>query len=161
CELFRKYPSENGLDPNETAKTAALNVASSNGYTNDDTTSKVTVNIPPKSGAYSGQAGYVEINVRYRVQRAFSMIWGSGTIPVRARAVARGAWVAPPAGIIILDYQDKATLNAQGNGAFTEAGGPVIVNSNDSSAVVDTGNGSMIAPEFDITGGLSLGNHST
>src|SRR5262245_10139464 len=63
CELFRKYPTENGLDPHDTAKNAALNVASSNGFANDETTSKVTVHIPPTSGIYQGQAGYAEVTV--------------------------------------------------------------------------------------------------
>jgi hypothetical protein len=52
----------------------------------------------------------------------------------------------------VLDYSGKGTLNDQGNGAFTEVGAPVIVNSNNPSAALDTGNGTMKAPEFDITG---------
>jgi hypothetical protein len=64
--------------------------------------------------------------------------------------------VAPNAGVIVLDYSGKGTLNAQGNGAATETGAPIIVNSNNSSAALDTGNGTMIAPEFDITGGYTI-----
>src|SRR5262249_13376087 len=82
-------------------------------------------------------------------------------VPVRARAVSRGVWISPNAGVIILDYDDKASLNAQGNGAFTESGGPVIVNSNNPSAVLNTGNGTFIAQEFDITAGIQLGGNGT
>jgi hypothetical protein len=57
---------------------------------------------------------------------------------------------------LILDYDDKASLNTQGNGAFTEVGASVIVNSNNPSATVSAGNGTMKADEFFITGGLSL-----
>src|SRR5262249_10845986 len=39
---------------------------------------------------------------------------------------------------------------------FTDVGAKVIVNSNNSSAAMDTGNGTMIAPEFDITGGYTI-----
>jgi Flp pilus assembly protein TadG len=56
----------------------------------------------------------------------------------------------------------QAALDAaRANGAFTESGGPVIVNSNSASALLNTGNGAMTAPEFDVTGGVQLGNGST
>ena len=62
---------------------------------------------------------------------------------------------------IILNYDDKASLNTQGNGAFTESGGPVIVNSNNPSAVLDTGRGTIKGQEFDITGGIQLGGNGS
>jgi hypothetical protein len=162
CDLYLHYPTNQGTDPNGTASSAAFTVASANGYTNDGTTSTVQINIPPTSGNYTGKAGYSEVIVTSYVKRLFSGIWGSGALPVRARAVSRGAWVSPAAGVIILDYTDKAALNSQGNGAFTDTGGsPVIVNSNDPSAVLVTGNGTVIASEFNITGGIQLGGNST
>jgi hypothetical protein len=154
--LYQKYPLYNGVDTLGTAKQAALDTASANGYTNDGTTSVVTVNIPPASGPYAGLASYAEVLVTYNQQRSFSAIFGSAPIPVRARAVARGAWVAPNVGVIVLAYSGKGTLNSQGNGAATESGAPMIVNSNDPSAAVDTGNGTLISPEFDITGGYTV-----
>jgi hypothetical protein len=154
--LYENYPQYTGADTPGTAKTAALTEASKNGYTNDGTTSDVTVNIPPASGIYKGTAGYAEVLVTFYQQRSFSTIFGSGAIPVRARAVARGAWVAPNAGVLVLDYTGKGTLNDQGNGAATETGAPIIVNSNNASAALDTGNGTMKAPEFDITGGYTV-----
>src|SRR5262249_35685680 len=80
---------------------------------------------------------------------------------VTARAVARGAWIDPNVGILVLAYTGKGTLSAQGNGAFTETGAKVIVNSSNSSAVVDTGNGILKAQEFVVTGGdkVSGGGH--
>jgi hypothetical protein len=154
--LYENYPTYAGKDTPGTAQQAALDEASANGYTNDGTTSVVTVNIPPQSGPYQNLDGYVEVLVTYNQGRSFSQIFGSGAIPVRARAVARGAWVAPHAGVIVLDYSGKGTLNDQGNGAATESGAPIIVNSNNASAALDTGNGTMIAPEFDITGGYTI-----
>jgi hypothetical protein len=154
--LYQNYPQYSGTGPVGTATQSALDIATANGYTNDGTTSVVTVNIPPASGPYAGQAGYADVLVTYYQPRSFSGIFGSGPLPVRARAVARGAWVAPNAGVIVLDYSGKATLNAQGNGAATETGAPIIVNSNNPSAAVDGGNGVMQAPEFDITGGYTI-----
>jgi Flp pilus assembly protein TadG len=154
--LYTHYPQNGGNDPNGDASEAAYAIAAGNGYTNDGTHSTVQVNIPPSSGAYSGKSGYAEVIVVYQQRRAFSNVLGSGTLPVRARAVARGAWVAPNMGVLVLDYSGKGTLSDQGNGAATESGAPIIVNSNNQSAAMDTGNGIMKAPEFDITGGYSI-----
>lgn len=157
--LYENYPADQGTDPNEFAALVAYTYASRNGYNAGSSDSDVTVRIPPTSGAYVGLPGYVEVIVTYYQSRGFSRIFGSSRIPVKARAVARGAWVAPGAGVIVLAYSGQATLSAQGNGAFTETGAPVIVNSNNPTAMVDTGNGIMKAPEFRITGGwTSSGN---
>jgi hypothetical protein len=151
--LYQHYPRQGGADPQGVAAQAALDEANHNGYANDGTRSVVTVNIPPASGPYQGQPGYAEVLVTSHQPRFFSSVFGSGPLPVGARAVARGAWVVPNAGVIVLNYSGKGTLSDQGNGAFTEVGAPVIVNSNNPSAAMDTGNGTMKAPEFDITGG--------
>src|SRR5260370_5108700 len=69
--------------------------------------------------------------------------------------------MAPNVGVHVLNYTGKATLNAQGNGAFTETGGPVIVNSNNASATVTTGDGSLVAPEFLLTGGVTASGNAS
>src|SRR5262245_29600192 len=61
--LYEHYPKNNGKDPDDTAKKAALDIAKANGYTNDGTNSVVTVNLPPKSGPYADKDGYVEVLV--------------------------------------------------------------------------------------------------
>jgi Putative Flp pilus-assembly TadE/G-like len=155
CDLFKHYPRNQGKDYG-TATAAALDMANTNGFPNDTTHSTVVAYSPPKTGIYAGQYGYIEVVITKNMDRQFSRIWGTAPIPVSARAVARGAWVWANAGVIILDYDDKASLNDQGNGAVTETGGPVIVNSNNPSALVTTGNGKMTAPEFDITGGVKV-----
>jgi hypothetical protein len=156
CVLFEEYPKNQGTDPDKHAHDAAIAIAKQNGVKNDKTTSQIVVNIPPLTGPYKDRTSYVEVEVTYYQQRAFSRVFGSAPIPVKARAVARGAWVSAKVGVLILDYDDKASLNAQGNGAFTEVGAPVIVNSNSPSATVAAGNGTIKADEFYITGGLSL-----
>jgi hypothetical protein len=156
CVLYDNYPVDQGQGNVGNPIDAAKAVASANGYTNDGTTSVVTVNLPPLNGPYQGLPSYVEVIVTYYQQRAFSGIFGTGALPVKARAVARGAWVDPNVGVLVLNYSGKGTLNTQGNGAFTDIGGKVIVNSNDPSAALDTGNGTMKAPEFDITGGYAV-----
>jgi len=172
--LYEHYPRDQGKDPNNLARDAAFDYAKSNGYANDFSTkgggdgqgeqsvvdnsnrSLVEVNIPPKSGPYAGKDSYVEVLVTYHQQRYFSRVFGADPIPVKARAVARGAWVAPKIGVIVLEYTGKAALSAQGTGAFTETGAAVIVNSNNESAVVDGGNGTLKAESFQITGNYTL-----
>jgi hypothetical protein len=154
--MYQHYPRDAGRDSSGAAAQAALDEAANYGYQNDGTQSVVTVNVPPASGPYAGLAGYVEVLVTYNQPRLFSSVLGAGALPVKARAVARGAWTIPNAGIIVLNYSGKGTLSDQGNGAFTEVGAPVIVNSNNAEAAMDTGNGTMKAPEFDITGGYFI-----
>ena len=156
CILYQQYPKYAGADTDGDAAKEAARTAKTNGVANDGTTSKLVVNIPPKSGPYKGLDSYVEVYVTYYVSRGFSRIFGSAPTTVQARAVARGAWVPSKAGVIILDYDDKASLNSQGNGAFTEVGAPVIVNSNNPSATVTAGNGLLKADEFYITGGVQV-----
>src|SRR5262249_37769978 len=157
--MYENYAKFQGQDVDGSAAAAAYAYAAKNGYTNDGTNSAVVVNIPPKSGPYRGLDSYTEVLVTYNQQRFFSRIFGADPIPIRARAVSRGAWTVPNIGVIVLAYSGKATLSQQGNGYFTESGATVIVNSNNPSAVVDTGNGILKAPEFDITGAYtSSGN---
>ncbi|HMC64295.1 MAG TPA: pilus assembly protein TadG-related protein [Gemmataceae bacterium] len=164
CDLYSNYQANQGKDPSGTAKDAALAIAKVNGYNNDGVTNKVYVNIPPKydqtpwsnmtSQPYKGVDSYVEVIVEYHQKRGFSGLLGSSDLIVRSRAVARGAWVTPRIGILVLNYSGKATLNDQGNGAFSDVGvGPVIVNSSDPEAAYIGGGGVIKAPEYDITGG--------
>ncbi len=64
--------------PSGTANSSALSVASANGYTNDGTTSKVTINVSPakySGGPNAGKAlpaGYAEATVTWYQKRGFS-----------------------------------------------------------------------------------------
>ncbi len=75
-DLYVNWNANQGLDPSGTANASALGVASANGYSNNGTTSTVTVTIP--------QAGYAQVSVTYYVSRGFSGVFGSGAIPVSA-----------------------------------------------------------------------------
>src|SRR5690349_10011994 len=99
-DLYKNYPTNNGLDPNGTARASAFSVAAANGYKNDGTTSLVGVHIPPGSGNFAGKPGYAEALVTVNQQRGFSQIFGGGTIPIKARAVAGGLLKPLDKGII-------------------------------------------------------------
>jgi hypothetical protein len=149
--LFANYRTNGGTDPSGSAAKEAQSAALANGYNNDGTTNTVVVNIPPQSGDHIGQAGYAEVIITQYQQRAFSSIWGSDPLPVTARAVARGLWVASNNGIIVLDPSSSGALtdNGGGTGATT---GKIIVNSNSPSGAIVTGGGSLTTPEFDLSG---------
>jgi hypothetical protein len=161
ADLYANFSQYQGLDKTGSATKSALSVAAANGFSNDGTTSTVTVNIPAKSGDHAGQPGYAEVIVQFNQTRNFSTIFSlfnsnaTGTIPVTARAVARGRMQANSgAGIVVLSPNASNALNVTGSASInvTSRSGPIIVNSNDSDAAVVTGNGAITCPEVDITG---------
>ncbi len=140
CSLYTNDATNQGTDSQGKARTAALAIALGNGYANDGTTSTVVINIPPKSGAFSGQAGYAEAVVSYNQPRYFAAIWGAGTTVIGARAVARGktgdssGGVASNASILLLDPSAAGALTATGSAKLNAYWG-IQVNSNNAAAV--------------------------
>jgi len=152
-----------------TAQRSALSTAAANGYVNDGETSILTPNlvdanskpahgiwIPPISGDHVGDADYVEVAVQWNQGRSFSSIFASGSIPVRARSVARGT-LAPSssAGILVLDPSAQGSLALSGS-ASVNCNAPVIVDSSSAQAVTCSGASSLTAPEINITGNYTV-----
>jgi hypothetical protein len=162
ADLFANYQTNNGHDTNGSALASALATAAANGYSNNGTQSVVTVRVspqPPLQGDptitdASGnlKAGYAEVTVQFNQPRFFSAIWGQGTLPITARAVARGTWTVFNTGVLLLDPGGKGALTASGNGNLMVTGAPVILNSNNGSAAIVNGNGNITAPAFDFAG---------
>jgi hypothetical protein len=156
-------------NPASTAEQSALTAAAANGYANDRQTSVITPNLtdasgapvhgiwcPPITGDHVGDPHYVEVVVEWNQNRAFSTIFGSGAIPVRARSVAMG--VSGPyskAGIIVLDPSSKDALHESGN-PTVNVNAPVIVDSSDPGAMSVAGASTFVAPEINVTGNLNL-----
>ena len=65
ADFYWNWYTNFGTDPGGTAYNSAMYTASQDGYTNDGVNTKVTVNIPPKSGPYTGTAAYAEVIVEY------------------------------------------------------------------------------------------------
>jgi hypothetical protein len=157
-----------------TAQQSALDTAKANGYTNDGTTSTITPNstdasgnplhgiwIPPISGNYVGNSNYVEVVVQWNQGRNFSSLFGSGSIPVRARAVATGlSGPYSTAGILVLDPTGQGALSLSGIPKLN-VNAPVVVDSNNTKAVVVSGTATLTAPTIDITGNYSLSGGAT
>ncbi|MBI1916027.1 MAG: hypothetical protein HYS12_15015 [Planctomycetes bacterium] len=143
-DMFKNYPTYSGVDTQGTALDVAKSTAAAMGYTNDQKTSFVTVNIPPKNGDHIGQTGYVEVIIEYRQSRTFSGIFGSSDMPIKARAVARGRWVPFKNGILVLDLTTSEALKANGGGTISVTGADIIVNSTDPQSVGGDGTGATI-----------------
>lgn len=111
-DLYANYLTNQGIDSNGTAQASALTTASANGFANDGVQSTVTVSTSPQTyqgGPNVGKtlpAGYVEVMIQYNASHLFSGVFGYGTTPVCARAVARGRCTP-------LSFTDVFALNLQ------------------------------------------------
>jgi hypothetical protein len=141
-----------GLDPDGKARAAALAAARANGFEDGVDGCAVTVNIPPTSGPFAGQACHTEVIISTSQQQYFSRIFGAETVAYGARAVSRGRRGGINNAIICLSPDDKGALNAGGNGTLTVTGAPIQVNSDHSEAMIANGNGTLTAPTFLVTG---------
>ena len=164
-DLYYHWEANTGSDPGNTALNSALGVASANGYTNDGTTSTVTVNISPaeySGGPNAGKvlpAGYAEVTVTCYQGRLFSGILGSGALPVSARAVARGVSSSGATGMpgILLLGHTGTTLSGNGNATvtvtdpnkYTGSGASLYIDSTGPNAV-NPGKNGVSAPQVFI-----------
>jgi hypothetical protein len=153
-DLYANWYTNGGTDPKGSAAASALSVASANGYTNDGTNSTVTVNIPPSSAADAAHQnpGYAEVIVTWNQKRGFSAIFGSGTIPVSARAVAQGRVAAPAilmlgSGPNITDNGSPSSLTVTVPSGTVGTGGSIYVNSTTNAASLQ-GNGSSVTAPY-------------
>jgi Flp pilus assembly protein TadG len=150
-DLYSRYRTNYGLDPNGTARRAALEVAAANGCVHGKGCT-VTVNVPPASGRFKDKAGYAEVVIVFDQPRYFSRVFGTDSVPVGGRSVARGLRSAIKNAIVTLDPAVRGSLNAAGNGSITITGANIQVNSGHAEAMIANGNGSLAAPEFDVWG---------
>lgn len=165
-ELFKSYRTQGGVDSDGNASASAFAVAAQNGYTNDTVNTVVEVHIPPQSGDHVGQAGYVEVTARSNETRFFSGVFGSGRIPISARAVARGTFGPMLPAILVLDMSRRAALDSHGQGSARvtlptgspTGAGAIIVNSDHFAAAANaSGSNARLVSEggFFITGDIS------
>src|SRR5262249_5095890 len=118
----------------------------------------VQVNIPPTSGNFTNPGtypGFVEVIVTYNLPRVFnsSRFFGSGTVAVSARAVARArpAYQNVSVNILTLNSSASPSLNLNGSKTVMSVPGAIYVDSSASGAV--SGNGTAISSSsVDIVG---------
>jgi Flp pilus assembly protein TadG len=134
-ELYTKFEENAGEDVDGQAKASALALAAAHGYGVSGSTSTVTVNIPPQSGAFANQAGYVEVVINSPMSRGFSAVLGKGDLNVSTRSVAAGTMINTSASVLVLNPTRKDTLKLKGKTTSLEVAGDIVVNSTNKSAV--------------------------
>jgi hypothetical protein len=106
---------------------------SSSNLTADITHLTVTPHIPPTSGTWNNitsdaHGSYVEVIVQQDQPRYFSAIFGSGNVPVKARAVARWQLANQPAGIVVLNSANVDNALTVSGSATISVPGAIAVN---------------------------------
>jgi hypothetical protein len=160
ADLYANWFPNLGFDVKGTAYNSAISTAAANGYNNDNSSSTVTVTFSP--GLYQGgpnvgniiPPGYVEVIIQYNQPRGFSSIFSSGTLPVVARAVARGMRKASTIGILLLNSSANGALTISGQAGMTTTG-TVIVDSSSPTAAASSGGAGLTSSQLNITGNYS------
>ncbi len=131
------------------ASTWGKSFAAKNGYTN---ASNITVNVPPTSGAFSGNSRYAEVIVT----SPFSNMLTSGGSTVKARAVAGSSSTAGTvkAAILCTDGLSAKSFWTD-NSKLTVTGGYVMANSISTTAIYQSTNGNTT----DSSGIRTTGNY--
>ena len=138
---------------------AAQAAATQNGFTNGSSsanspkTATVTVNYPPTSGQYKGNSSVVQVILSQSQQTYFMGAVGLGTIPVTVTADAMT--ISSGSCIYSLDPTGSGAMTVQGTSSLSSACG-VYVNSDNSSALIASGGGTVTAPLVGVVGGTTL-----
>jgi Flp pilus assembly protein TadG len=146
ANLYEAYWTDRGTDTSGAAHAAALESASANGYP----AAAVTVNIPPLSGTFAGQAGYAEVIINTALDATFGQFFTGTGLPVSARGVARGQPLA--IGVITLANSGAGSFT-NSSLAFALVNKPLIVDSSDPAAFDQASFGAFVAGRVDVTGG--------
>ncbi len=155
-DLFKHYIQNQGIDVSGTAAAAALDTLAHDGYTNVNAT--ITINTSPTAyaeGPNQGKPipkGYIEVIVTAQRTAGFSKVFGSNTLNIHARSVARGMWAAAQLGIMALNPTAKSSFDVTGGGSVTVLNASVIVNSSDPAAAINSGGGSVNIGTLNVTG---------
>jgi hypothetical protein len=153
--LYKEFPTNGGYDVQGNARTAALQMAKTNGIT-DGTNGTVTVNIPPKSGDFLNQPGYAEVIISRPIDPSYSVIFGYSQLTITARAVAQGVMTGQVSGVYALQSSGADSVHVHDKGINNIVNAPVYINSTDNSAFhVDNG-GKITATMFNIVGGANV-----
>jgi hypothetical protein len=169
--LYQRYSTDNGLDPSNYAQSRAVDIATHNGYTTtggayQDLTANLKdssgnpvygIFIPPatQSSPFYNKKGYVEVVVQYNQTRGFSSIWGSDSIPISARSIARAQASNWNATILTLSPTANTSLNLTGGSTMTVPQAVIVDSSATTAANLSGSNTQLVATQIEVVGGIS------
>jgi hypothetical protein len=138
---------------------AALNVAVASEY--DHTLGTITVNIPPVSGAFTGEPSAVEVILTETRPRLFSAIFSNTPVVIAARAVAAANGVVQPACILALSETASGAITVTGNASVNLTGCAVASNSTASNSFNMQGSGDLVTDCVSSSGGTQTTTNLT
>jgi hypothetical protein len=144
--------AEINMGRTSTVTQAAAEDVTANGFTDGVKGAKVTINNPPLSGAYTGNARYVEVIVTQSLPTVFMQLFSLSSMGVKARAVASPM---SPICVYVLDPAAAGAFTISGNAVFNNTCG-IMVDSTSATAMVDGGNSCLTATGIYVTGGDSI-----
>jgi Flp pilus assembly protein TadG len=136
------------LTDGDNVTTAGINAATLNSFINGSDNVTVTINNPPLSGAYSGNAAYVEAIVDQPQPTYFLRALGYTTVDVSTRAVS--GEISGPACIYALDPTDSNTFSESGGSSKVVANCGLLVKSDNTSGLDVTGGGELSASSIGV-----------
>ena len=146
---------ENAYGASSSAVLAAATMeATTNGF--DATTDTISYVGTPTSGAFNGQAGYIEVNITRQLDTILSQVFYTLDPTTTARAVAStGNQPAGEACVLALDTTGTA-VSVGGNGAVTLSSCQIASNSSDASALSVSGSGGLNVDCYSVVGNVSV-----
>jgi Flp pilus assembly protein TadG len=128
--------------------TAGRSAASHNSFTNGSSSVSVTINNPPASGPYAGNASYVEAIVEQPQPTYFLRALGYTTVDVSTRAVS--GEINGPACMYALDPTDSKTFSESGGTSSIVANCGLLVLSTDTDGLDVSGGGTLSASSIGV-----------
>jgi len=153
-----------GGSPNSRLQAEANSAAAANGFQNGMNGVKVTLNNPPTSGAYAGNALAYEVLISAPQKLYLASVLAGATAPTvtgRAVALLRTTTLGDGACILGLSNQPKAIdVTFNGNTSVIAHGCDVDADSPSPSSINTNGGGSVTAANIFTAGGISGNNIS-
>jgi Flp pilus assembly protein TadG len=132
---------------------AALNVAVASEY--DHTLGTITVNIPPNSGAFTGEPSAVEVILTETRPRLFSAVFSNTPVVIGARAVAAANGVVQPACMLALSETASGALTFNGSTSVNLTGCSVASNSTADDSFLMMGASALVTDCVSASGGAT------
>ena len=146
-------------DDTAAAEDTARDLATANGFTDGVDSQSVLVHIPPLSGDFAGQSGYIQVEISSTRPSIFAGVMGVGGWGVGAGAVATNqGGIGAPFAMLALDPSGCDALLVSGNGIVNSNGNIQVNSTCVNNALKRTGGGviTVNAPDAscNVVGGV-------
>jgi Flp pilus assembly protein TadG len=148
------------LNPSKSLGDQAKSVVATYGYVDGNAGTTVTVNRPPATGNYAGNAQAIEVIVTTPQARLLSAIFSSTQVTLKGRAVALPGNNGKGC-VLSLNPTASGGVTSKGSSGITLDQCSVYDDSSDSSALVNGGSATISALSVNVVGHISGGSGIT